>query len=75
VDIGLGFIGNFADGVPVGKCWRELRGGAWLYGQVDQQGFFTGYPFYVKFVTKGECRLDPGANPTTYEFTATTPAL
>ena len=39
---GLGFVGHFEDGIPKGICWKELRGGAWIYGRVDKQGQFSG---------------------------------
>ncbi len=39
---GLGFVGNFINGVPSGVCWRELFGGSWIYGEVNQEGLFTG---------------------------------
>ena len=39
---GLGFVGHFRDGVAVGPCWRELLGGAWIYGEVNEQGLFSG---------------------------------
>ena len=39
---GLSFIGRFVDGIPTGICWRGLIGGAWLYGEVDELGEFTG---------------------------------
>ena len=39
---GLSFIGRFEDGIPIGICWRGLIGGAWLYGEVDELGEFTG---------------------------------
>jgi hypothetical protein len=39
---GLGFIGHFKDGIPHGVCWRGLTGGAWIYGEVNDEGLFTG---------------------------------
>ena len=39
---GVGFVGNFRDGVPHGVCWRDLVGGASIYGEVDKEGLFTG---------------------------------
>ena len=42
VNPGLGFIGHFNDGIPVGVCWRELLGGAWIYGEVNKEGLFSG---------------------------------
>ena len=37
-----GFIGHFQDGIPHGICWRGLVGDAWIYGEVDKDGHFTG---------------------------------
>ena len=42
IESGLSFIGRFEDGIPTGVCWRGLIGGAWLYGEVDEIGEFTG---------------------------------
>ena len=42
LESGLSFIGRFEDGIPTGVCWRGLIGGAWLYGEVDEIGEFTG---------------------------------
>ena len=42
---GLGFVGHFSNGIPTGICWRELHGGAWLYGKVGSMGQFTGTVF------------------------------
>ena len=42
LESGLSFIGRFEDGIPTGICWRGLIGGAWLYGEVDEIGEFTG---------------------------------
>jgi hypothetical protein len=42
VTSGIGFMGNFKSGKPHGVCWRELIGGSWIYGQVDDDGLFTG---------------------------------
>ena len=42
IDPILSFIGYFEAGIPSGICWRGLIGGAWLYGQVDANGDFTG---------------------------------
>ena len=39
---GIMFVGQYSNGVPKGTCWRGLKGGAWLYGQVDSKGEFTG---------------------------------
>ena len=41
-DNGLSFIGNYENGIPNGYCWRKLVGGAWMYGNVDKNGEFTG---------------------------------
>ena len=37
-----GFFGRFEDGKPAGVCWKELDGGAFIYGHVDKNGDFTG---------------------------------
>ena len=42
VEPGLSFVGRIEDSIPVGICWRGLIGGAWLYGEVDKIGEFTG---------------------------------
>ena len=42
---GLGFIGHYKDGIPHGVCWRGLVGGAWIYGEVNEEGLFTGILF------------------------------
>ncbi len=47
---GIGFMGNFKSGKPHGVCWRELIGGSWIYGQVDDDGLFTGKTFFTLFV-------------------------
>ena len=39
---GLGLICKYANGVPIGKCWRGLLGGAWIYGELAEDGEFTG---------------------------------
>ncbi len=39
---GLGFFGNYVDGIPEGFCWKQLRGGSWIYGEVNDEGHFTG---------------------------------
>ena len=43
---GIGFVGYYEDGKPVGTAWKGLFGavgnGAWIYGEVDNQGAFTG---------------------------------
>ena len=39
---GLSFVGWFEEGKPVGPYWRELLGGTYLYGVVDENGEFTG---------------------------------
>ena len=33
------------EGKPVGATWRQLIGGAWLYGNLDQNGAFSGENF------------------------------
>jgi hypothetical protein len=44
---GIGFVGHFKSGKPFGICWRELIGGGWIYGEVDQNGHFTGIKFKI----------------------------
>ena len=39
---GLGFVGFFQNGNPVGPVWRRLVGGSWLYGALDENYEFTG---------------------------------
>ena len=39
---GIGFIGHYKDGIPHGVCWRGLTGGAWIHGEVNEEGYFTG---------------------------------
>ena len=39
---GLGFLGNYRAGKPHGVCWKELLGGGSIYGEVNQEGHFTG---------------------------------
>ncbi len=39
---GLGFVGHYKDGIPHGVCWKGLIGGAWIYGEVNEEGHFTG---------------------------------
>ena len=39
---GIGFLGHYKSGKPNGECWRELLGGAWIYGKVKEEGLFTG---------------------------------
>ncbi len=38
----LSFIGWYEDGSATGWAWRGLVGGAWLGGEVDKEGTFTG---------------------------------
>ena len=38
----LSFIGKYENGMPIGTCWRRLVGGAWMYGNVNRNGEFTG---------------------------------
>jgi hypothetical protein len=47
---GLGFVGHFKSGKPHGTCWRELVGGAWIYGEVDGEGHFTGKGLFTRSV-------------------------
>ena len=48
---GIGFIGYYEAGKTVGIGWRGLFGtvgnGAWIYGETDGQGTFTGEQFLV----------------------------
>ena len=39
---GLSFIGYYDNGQPKGPCWRQLVGGSWLYGKLDENFEFTG---------------------------------
>ena len=39
---GISFVGRVEEGIPTGICWRGLVGGAWLYGNVNDVGEFTG---------------------------------
>ena len=39
---GISFCGSVEEGIPTGICWRGLVGGAWLYGNVNDVGEFTG---------------------------------
>ena len=39
---GLGFIGTFDMGKPVGTAWRGLMGGGWIFGKVDDRGRHSG---------------------------------
>ena len=38
----LTFAGNHNSGVPVGTCWKIIRGGGSVVGQVDEEGLLTG---------------------------------
>lgn len=38
----LAFIGSYRNSQPHGYCYKGLKGGAWLYGKVDEKGEFTG---------------------------------
>ena len=38
----LTFAGNHNSGVAVGACWKIIRGGGSVVGQVDGEGFLTG---------------------------------
>ena len=42
VEKGLSFIGYFEEGQIVGHCWRQLIGGSWMYGKLNDQSEFTG---------------------------------
>ena len=42
ITAGLGFVGYFENGFPVGPVWRRLVGGSWLYGVLDENFEFTG---------------------------------
>ena len=39
---GLGLICKYANGLPTGKCWKGLIGGAWIYGEMADDGEFSG---------------------------------
>ena len=39
---GLSFIGYYDNGQPKGPCWRQLVGGSWMYGILNENGEFTG---------------------------------
>ena len=39
---GLAFVGHFENGIPIGPVWRQLVGGSWLYGELDDNFEFTG---------------------------------
>ena len=39
---GLSFVGHFENGSPVGPCWRQLVGGSWLYGTLNENQEFSG---------------------------------
>ena len=39
---GLGLICKYANGVPSGKCWKGLLGGSWIYGEMEEDGEFSG---------------------------------
>ena len=42
INAGLGFVGYFENGFPVGPVWRQLVGGSWLYGVLNENYEFTG---------------------------------
>ena len=42
IEQGLGLICHYYNGIPNGKCWRGLIGGAWLYGEMAKDGEFSG---------------------------------
>ena len=39
---GLGCMGGFEHGKPVGTAWRGVIGGGWIYGRVDASGHLSG---------------------------------
>ena len=39
---GVGYIGHFEGGKPIGTAWRGLMGNGWIYGEVDHNGDHTG---------------------------------
>ena len=43
IESGLGYVGHYQNGKPVGHAWKGLKGGGWLHGRVDpKDGTFTG---------------------------------
>ena len=38
----LSFVGWYKNGIPTGPCWKHLIGSAYIYGNVDKNGKFTG---------------------------------
>lgn len=38
----LSFVGNMEDGIPSGRAWKGLVGGAWVHGTVNKAGDFSG---------------------------------
>ena len=38
----LTFAGNHSSGLALGTCWKIIRGGGAVVGQVDQEGLLTG---------------------------------
>ena len=42
MESGLGLICKYSNGIPSGKCWKGLLGGAWIYGEMTKDGEFTG---------------------------------
>jgi hypothetical protein len=49
---GLGLVGQFKNGIPHGKVWKQLHGGSWIYGEVDKNGDMTGKKFLFDKTTK-----------------------
>ena len=39
---GLSYIGWFEEGKPTGPSWRSFVGNTYIYGNVDEDGEFTG---------------------------------
>ena len=42
IDSGLGLICKYSNGLPNGKSWKGLLGGAWIYGEMTEDGEFSG---------------------------------
>ena len=38
----LMFVGTFNKGLPTGYCWLAKEGQGWLFGEVDENGSFSG---------------------------------
>ena len=57
---GIGFVGNFKNGKPNGVGWRELLGGGWIFGELNEEGRFTGIKHHLLLfisVTRKNCQL------------------